>query len=583
MTVLAHRGSASSKSAAASCSVLQAGPEPAELPPQEAPYLWTARLLPTAFPLEHHNITTDTRRAALPARPVLSPLGNTQRSSLRNMPGVPSGKGCDACRKQKKKCDQAKPACARCKRLSIPCIGSGKQRYKFKVQTVEFGSDTPQVIDGDEETSSSSSSGGSASPPPPFQALVRVPSSATTIITHTLISRLEVTDLRYDITCYGDFLRHIPSRLGQNEALDASADALATTFSTLHRPQGYQSVDALTKYVRALKALRVCLSNPRKSRTPETMCAVYLIMICQGWLGREDDHHTSHGEGLAYLLRAAAQEQWKEGFEAEMIITFCIPVVIESITNPKVRLEKWFWDMLDNFKKTQPRTTTPEGAQAREVKESSGGIPSLSIRNLGMIPDFINKPESHRMDITCAYHRLRLDMDKMSHIVKAVSWPPGSSPTLMQLRLSRSYYSAYSVLLSIFSIIGQLMQAFDPYNLSLVGEGALCCTEVVTMAQNISQYRPLGASHVPMTLSIAWASTEEPVMKAQLEMLLSEYQQDWMVTKWMTMGIWWRNKFAELREKLAPKVQTDEEELTLIRNGASQLETYKPVEECCVQ
>ncbi|KAJ4175209.1 hypothetical protein NW754_005629 [Fusarium falciforme] len=271
------------------------------------------------------------------------------------MPGVPSGKGCDACRKQKKKCDQAKPACSRCARLNIPCIGSGKQRYKFKVKTLEVGSDSgsPQIVDTDEDTSSSGSQ--SSSSPLSFQALVRTPSSPTNTITNTLISRLEITDLRYDITCYGDFLRHIPARLGRNEALDTSADALATTFSTLHRPQGHQSVDALTKYVRALKSLRVVLSDPRKARTPETMCAVYLIMICQGWLGREDDQHTSHGEGLAYLLRAAAQENWKAGFETEMVLTFCVPVIIESITNPKVRLDKWFWDMLDNFRRSNPR------------------------------------------------------------------------------------------------------------------------------------------------------------------------------------------------------------------------------------
>lgn len=101
------------------------------------------------------------------------------------------------------------------------------------------------------------------------------------MVTQTLVSRLEITDLRYDITCYGDFLRHIPARLGRNEALDASADALATTFSTLHRPQGYQTVDALTKYVKAISSLRLCLEDPAKARMPETMCSVYLIMICQ--------------------------------------------------------------------------------------------------------------------------------------------------------------------------------------------------------------------------------------------------------------------------------------------------------------
>ncbi|KAF5018895.1 hypothetical protein F66182_9114 [Fusarium sp. NRRL 66182] len=497
------------------------------------------------------------------------------------MPGVPSYKGCDACRKQKKKCDQGKPRCARCTRLDIACINAGKQRYKFKVQTLELVSDssTPQLVDTDQDTSSSSCTQAS-SPPITFQ-LIKVPQNPTTSITHTLISRLEITDLRYDITCYGDFLRHIPARLGRNEALDAAADALATTFSTLHRPQGYQSVDSLTKYVRAIQSLRSCLDNPRKARMPETMCAVYLIMICQGWLGRDDDPTTSHGQGLAYLLKSAARENWKAGFEAEMLLTFCVPVIIESISNPKVRLDKWFWDMLDNFKKNNPPTTTPEGAETRQFKKDQGGLPSLSIRNLGRIPDFINDPELHRMEITCAYHRLCRDMHRLAEIVKAVSYPPGSSPTPMELRLTRAYNSAYSVMLTVLVIMGQLMQAFDPYNLGLVGEAALCSSEVVSMAHNISQYRPLGASHVPMTLSIAWAATEEPGLKTQLEELLEEYQQDWSVTQWMRVGYWWRNKFAELRVRLAPRIESPDQEDLLISVGEGRLDT-KPPEECSV-
>lgn len=48
------------------------------------------------------------------------------------MPGVPSSLACDACRKQKKKCDQRKPKCSRCARLQITCAGNGVRRYKFK-------------------------------------------------------------------------------------------------------------------------------------------------------------------------------------------------------------------------------------------------------------------------------------------------------------------------------------------------------------------------------------------------------------------------------------------------------------------
>ncbi|KAK8043369.1 hypothetical protein PG993_005799 [Apiospora rasikravindrae] len=47
------------------------------------------------------------------------------------MPGVPSGRACDACRQQKKKCDTSTPSCSRCRRLSLECVGSGPRRYLF--------------------------------------------------------------------------------------------------------------------------------------------------------------------------------------------------------------------------------------------------------------------------------------------------------------------------------------------------------------------------------------------------------------------------------------------------------------------
>jgi hypothetical protein len=135
-------------------------------------------------------------------------------------------------------------------------------------------------------------------------------------------------------------------------------------------------------------------------------------------------------------------------------------------------------------------------------------------------------------------------------------------------------------MLTVLVILGQLMQAFDPYNLGLVGETALCCSEVVAMAHRISEYRPLGASHVPLTLAIAWAATEEPGLKAQLEQLLSEYQEDWCVTQWTKIGQWWSRRFADLRERLAPKIESDQIEMLMSRVG--NVRTSPPAEECCV-
>lgn len=105
------------------------------------------------------------------------------------------------------------------------------------------------------------------------------PSNETTKIAGAFIFTLEVKDLRYDLSCYGAFLEDIPKRLGSNIALDASVNVLTSAFSSLYTHE--QSLMTLSKYVNALKALRICLDDPSQAWTANTLCAVYLLLICQ--------------------------------------------------------------------------------------------------------------------------------------------------------------------------------------------------------------------------------------------------------------------------------------------------------------
>lgn len=98
-------------------------------------------------------------------------------------------------------------------------------------------------------------------------------------IASAFISTLEVSDLRYSVSYYGAFLKYIPQRLGSNQALDAAVQALASASSCLRNRE--HSTQVLIQYGNALKSLRLSLSDPRKAESPETLCAIYLIMICQ--------------------------------------------------------------------------------------------------------------------------------------------------------------------------------------------------------------------------------------------------------------------------------------------------------------
>jgi hypothetical protein len=149
-------------------------------------------------------------------------------------------------------------------RCKIPCTGGGQQRYKFKEHKVMARSTGMRQ---------------STVPVSTVRALSRSPSNETTTIASAFIFILEVKDLRYDISCYGPFLKDIPQRLGSNIALDTSVNVLVSGYSTLYTRQ--QSMEALSRYVSALKALRICLNDPSQAWTANTLCAIYLLLIYQ--------------------------------------------------------------------------------------------------------------------------------------------------------------------------------------------------------------------------------------------------------------------------------------------------------------
>ena len=106
-----------------------------------------------------------------------------------------------------------------------------------------------------------------------------VPSNPTSLDTMSLVSALQVTDVRFDLRIYGPFFTELPRRLGRNPALDASVHALTVSIPAVHTHQF--TPDMFQAYGDALRHLRAALRDPTTAGSVETICAVYLVMICQ--------------------------------------------------------------------------------------------------------------------------------------------------------------------------------------------------------------------------------------------------------------------------------------------------------------
>jgi hypothetical protein len=94
------------------------------------------------------------------------------------------------------------------------------------------------------------------------------------------IQKLQVRDPRYDICwAYGGLFNEIPKRLGTNAALDASVSAMIAAISGLGN--NHKSPELFARYGYALKSLKTCLEDPVAVQSSSTLCAIYVIWICQ--------------------------------------------------------------------------------------------------------------------------------------------------------------------------------------------------------------------------------------------------------------------------------------------------------------
>ncbi|KAF1808733.1 hypothetical protein P152DRAFT_443078 [Eremomyces bilateralis CBS 781.70] len=428
------------------------------------------------------------------------------------MPGVPSSRACDACRKQRKKCDQQRPACSRCARLQVACVGAGKQRFKFAEN---------RTIDRLESHTPSTNPSPCRSPEAAALVVPASPSNRLTLVTSAFLSTLRVTDIRYDPTAYGEFLTEIPRRLGANAALDASVHAFSVGFPQIYSHE--KSPEVVESYFRALAALRTSLDRPSEASSINTLCAIYMMIICQAWMG--DCMLTGHGELLSQILRTIACKKWDDEFDHQLLVTLCIPVILESIGNPKIQVQPWLDQLVNRHDQAIP-------------------MKSMRLSQLAKIQQFLNDPYAHEADIRIAYQHSGFDLHKIREVII-----PRITKTDYPVKTRSRFQAFHSVLLAYAVILNNILRrCFEPYNLILAAEGEALVGDIIALAEDGAQYRPLGSSGMPISLMAAWALAKGTDRQTRLEELLTEYKSDFPAASWRQVS-----QYLERRMNYDPK------------------------------
>lgn len=226
-------------------------------------------------------------------------------------------------------------------------MGSGQQRFKFQ-QEKRFAfavSSRPKLQKREAESPDAISNASDcvtlvAMPTKPEQMHIRLPPGSPTATPTNDLSSLAnrfiktikpSTDLRYNLWwTFGVYLEDIPRRLGTNEALDRSIEALTAAhagFCGVNR-QG-ATVEALTSYSQALKTLRIYLDDRVHAQSSNTLCAVMILLICQLFLGQTRQCWSGHAEGAAQILKARKQSKPRDLFEKKLFVS-----LRGSVVNP---------------------------------------------------------------------------------------------------------------------------------------------------------------------------------------------------------------------------------------------------------
>ncbi|KAK2593361.1 hypothetical protein QQS21_008936 [Conoideocrella luteorostrata] len=448
------------------------------------------------------------------------------------MPGGPSGRGCEGCRKRKKKCDLAQPSCSRCLRYGIRCIGSGERVYRFKNATVTESVPVARTV----RARAQAACNHLKSPQRPL-------GNELTTTAGAFISTLQISDRQFSIQGFGSFFPDVPRRLGKSQILNASAKAFASAVTAVHAKQTV--VQALKDYGTALTCMRnTFISDPSQATKPETLCAAYLMMLSHNFINGLNPDCLIHIQGLLYILNNQSVQDRKDPFTSQMIDLVSIITITECIIDPRVQLKPWHIDInktnyygpLNDYSVVDIRST------------------NLTVANLIDLPAYLQEPENHLVRLRSSYDLMKIEAKKLI-------------PATIQLNAACEasndwqYYKGYvicessvSVLHSLMAILRRTLQVFHPLDATLQEDAEDAANQILASAKRAWTFRPLGTTYLPKTLSLMWATNDDPSVKARLEDMIDSYREDFKGDSWTQLAMFFVQRFETLRRRVQSKM-----------------------------
>ncbi|KAL8793818.1 MAG: hypothetical protein Q9195_003543 [Heterodermia aff. obscurata] len=451
------------------------------------------------------------------------------------MPGVPTGRGCDACRKQKKKCERSATAkCVRCHRFGLECVGLGQVRYKFQDEGTKL---VRRNKPNNKPASSTIKSGVTTAipkqtPEQSFSAafIPRSPSNQLTSLTQSFISVLAPSiDISVQLVGnFGGFLFFVPSHLGTNPSLDAAADVVVTAHARYCAGHLYPDTQLVVKHSRALKALNMCLNDPVQASSSETLCAVMLLLICQV-LHPTHPLLFSRPESTAKLvvgINKTIEAATDEPFESDSFPLSWDKQVVEALSDDRIHFTPQEWADLVVLH-------LDDGTADGDLMVCLGRLPALMQHGRAAIklPPHSQPPEVRTLqrDISALHQTYQPVLARLRERWKGVeeSVLRNDAYNAVQKRTLHCHYARILGLgLAVGIAINCALLTLSTGRSSLRDETKRLVDDILALEPVLRAYRPLGGLMMTLCLGAAWVGTAAPEMKTRIEALAMEYQRD---------------------------------------------------------
>lgn len=177
-------------------------------------------------------------------------------------------------------------------------------------------------------------------------------------------------------------------------------------------------------------------------------------------------------------------------------------------------------------------------------------IDSLVLRNLARLPPAVHRPSLHVPQLRCIYQQTRRDLAILQDRIKIASKSlKGGSAAQGSAELTCLilHQTMHGILLGVSLLLNSILCALGESPSVLIAESTDMCQDVLELALSCCQYRPLGASYMPLCLMVACAVPDDSVVRPRLLMLLEDWQGDFPETGYLQGVHWLRTRLQDIR------------------------------------